>query len=91
MLILLEEEEQISNLTLQETNKKKYKFSDGFVQISVENINFLKDRTISDVVFSPHNPNTILTVHRTAKDVSYCNASISYITNLVRFSIVVGR
>lgn len=68
MLILLEEEEQISNLTLQETNKRIYKFSDGLVQISVENINFLKDRTISDIVFSPHNPNTILTVHRIAKE-----------------------
>ncbi|KAK9509254.1 hypothetical protein O3M35_006609 [Rhynocoris fuscipes] len=67
MLISLEEEEQESNLPLKRT-KQSYGFSDGYVQISVDNINFLKDRSVTDIVFSPHNPNTIMTSHRAAKE-----------------------
>lgn len=64
MTVLLEEEAYgfESNLSLQQT-KSNFGFSDGYVAIYCEDIDFLKDRKVTHVCFSPHFSNIVATCY----------------------------
>ena len=51
-------------------SKDELSFSDGCVPIKVDNVSFLKDRPICDILFSPHDSNICVSSHRFIQDVT---------------------
>ncbi|XP_014256242.1 WD repeat-containing protein 60 isoform X2 [Cimex lectularius] len=66
MLIILEEEMISSKKNQLTRGKIDYGFSDGFISMMTNEINFLKGRLITNLVFSPHNPLIFLSCHQTS-------------------------
>lgn len=45
-------------------NSGKISFGDGYLSLSVSNIPFLRDRSVSNLSFSKKNSSRVLTVHQ---------------------------
>lgn len=87
MLILLEESEKEShNINILSHNKQDFGFSDGFTDLNVQSVPFLKDRSINLVCFSQSNCYQILTVHQPSSEVmsySTVKTKLKYTKNVM--------
>lgn len=54
---------------LLKSNKADLGFSQGFIILETDSIPFLKDRKVSKLIFIPHQPNSLLSVHLSSKEV----------------------
>lgn len=59
--VILEEEAQgFTNILSLRKSEKNFGFSDGYVPIYCDDIDFLKDRRVTHIAFSPHFPNIVV-------------------------------
>ena len=72
---------------LLKNNKSDLGFSQGFIVLETEPVPFLKDRKVSKLLFIPYQPNSLLSVHLSSKEVrEWCAICCSEILCLSAFS-----